>query len=328
MFFLDKDEIIRESMVGKTSPTSSATSPVTGISSTPANTGSVSGVSNSKGFGNSPSPSSHPYKGFSPSMNRAPRSGSPSTFGSQATPTMPAKYNEEGHLIPIVQEAVNKYMDIYDRKTLNAVFSLDEAEQNSLLVSLTNRLYSLIVKKVDEVDFGEIPKTQGTIKRLSKYGDMMECIEVLKGIFEQYREPIGPVMEIQNAINNIDNLGDLFRQCFLGKVELGIVMYNTMTLSCINALSYMIAVCIEYVKTPNTDGLSVVMDKTGVTKVKDHLLYENLVKFNESVRKGEVEDALRPLIKSKARGFFSVALGIKAAFVIGGGINCITSDYP
>ena len=95
-------------------------------------------------------------------------------------------------------------------------------------------------------------------------------------------------------------------------------MYNTMTLSCINALSYMIAVCVEYVKTPNTDGLSVVMDKTGVTKVKDHLLYENLVKFNESVRKGEVEDALRPLIKSKARGFFSVALGIKAAFVIGG----------
>ena len=318
MFFLDKDEIIRESMVGKTSPTPSATSPVTGVSSTPANTGSVSGVSNSKGFGNSPSPSSHPYKGFSPSINRAPRSGSPSTFGTQSTPTMPAKYNEEGRLIPIVQEAVNKYMDIYDRKTLNAVFALDEAEQNSLLVSLTNRLYSLIVKKVDEVDFGEIPKTQGDIKRLSKYGDMMECIEVLKGIFEQYREPIGPVMEIQNAINNIDNLGDLFRQCFLGKVELGIVMYNTMTLSCINALSYMIAVCIEYVKTPNTDGLSVVMDKTGVTKVKDHLLYENLVKFNESVRKGEVEDALRPLIKSKARGFFSVALGIKAAFVIGG----------
>ena len=79
-------------------PTPSATSPVTGISSTPANTGSVSGVSNSKGFGNSPSPSSHPYKGFSPSMNRSPRSGSPSTFGSQSTPTMPASRHSRSRL--------------------------------------------------------------------------------------------------------------------------------------------------------------------------------------------------------------------------------------
>lgn len=225
---------------------------------------------------------------------------------------------QEQGLLPYVEQIVNEYMDVTDYETNQALFQLNEAEQNQLLVSLTNKLYGLIVDKVDEVDFGEIPNTRGNITKLSKYKQMIECLNVLERIFEQYKEKTEPIKVIRNAIDNIDNNADIFSQCFMGNISMGIVMYNTMTLSCVQAISYMIAVCIDYVKLPNKEGLSIVMDKTGVAKVKEHLLYENLVKFNDSCRQGDVENCLRPLIRARAKNFAAAAfLGIKAVLVIG-----------
>jgi hypothetical protein len=92
-----------------------------------------------------------------------------------------------------------------------------------------------------------------------------------------------------------------------------------MTLSVINATSFMIAVCIEYIKRPGSDGLRIVLDKTGVAKVKEHLVYESLKDFNEACRRGDVENALRPMIKNRAQGFvMTAALGLKAVLVVGG----------
>lgn len=216
------------------------------------------------------------------------------------------------------KEIVNEYMDIHDIETAKRVSVLDEAEQNSLLLSLTDKLYKMIVGKIDDIEFGDIPKTRGDITKLPKYDQIEQCIEVMKGIFKQYKEDIEPVMVIENALSNIRNHKDVFMASYAGKVELGIIMYNTMALSVVNGLSYMIAVCIEYIKDPKNEGLKIVLDKTAVAKVKDHLVYENLVKFNDSCRQGDIENSLRPLIKAKARGFAVALLGIKTLLILGG----------
>ena len=220
---------------------------------------------------------------------------------------------------PIFTEAVTKYMDYFDRDTNNWLFSLNEADQNSLLVSLTNKLYQMIVGKVDNIDFGEIPATKGDITKLSKYKDLRECLRILRDIFKQYREDDEPIDTIENACDNIVNLKSVFVPAFIAKSTFPMSIYKTMTLAVINATSFMIAVCIEYIKSPKNEGLSIVLKKTGVAKVKDHLVYETLKDFNESCRKGEIENALKPFVQHRVRNFAAIfALTVKAVLVIGG----------
>ena len=229
------------------------------------------------------------------------------------------KFKESTGLLSITNEMASKYMDLTDRATVNAICAMTESEQNSLLTSLTNKLYEMIVNKIDSIDYGEIPNTRGDIRKLRHYDELIKCVSVLKDIFREFKEDTEPVEVIENAISNIENYKDLFVAGFAGKVGFAMGMYKTMTLATINATSFMIAVCIEYIKRPGSEGLSIVLDKTGVAKVKDHLVYESLRDFNEASRRGDVENALRPMIKNKARGFvMTAALGVKAALVIGG----------
>ena len=204
------------------------------------------------------------------------------------------------------KQIVSEYMDITDYKTNTRLYNLDEAEQNTVLLSLTNKLYQMIVAKIDDVEKGDIPKSRGDITRLPKYSQLKECARTLTDIFEQYKEDTVPVKVIENAIDNLEDNSDVFVQSYMAKVDFGIMLYESVTLAVIGSLSYMIACCIEYVKDPKNDGLTIVMDKTGVAKVKEHLLYENLVKFNEACRTNDVENAIRPLIKNRTQNLFGV----------------------
>lgn len=218
----------------------------------------------------------------------------------------------------IFNKVICEYMDYTDYRTNRRLMAMNEAEQNSVLVSLTNRLYGMIVGKIDSIDYGEITNSRGDITRLKHYDEMIECIKVLKDIFEQYHENTKPVQEIENAINNIEDMKALFVGAFAGNATFPISVYKTMTLACINSISFMIAVCIEYIKSPKNEGLEIVLNKTGISKVKESLVYESLVDFNDACRKGDVENCLRPLVQSKAKGLApGLFLGIKFALVIG-----------
>lgn len=217
------------------------------------------------------------------------------------------------------QQALAEYMDLYDDHTVDVLAAMNESEQNSLLLSLTNKLYGMIVNKIDSIDFGEIPNTRGDVTRLRHYDQLRECHKVLRQIFDQFREDDEPVDTIEFALDNLENHKELFMGGFVAKAEFPMSVYKTMTLAVINATSFMIAVCIEYIKSPKQEGLQIVLNKTGIAKVKDHLVYESLKDFNEACRKGDVENALRPFVKNKAKGFaVTAALGLKTILVLGG----------
>lgn len=225
----------------------------------------------------------------------------------------------------VFSEAVQKYMDFHDIETNNRLHSLDEAEQNSFLVSLTNKLYRMMISRVDEIEYGDIPNTKGDITRLPKYKDIKETIEVLKSIFKQYKESEKPILEIENALSYVENYQDIFMSCYAGKIELGIMIYNNICLAIIASISYMISVCIEYIKSTRNDGMEIVLKKNKISRVKESLLYESLIKFNDASRKGDIENTLRPLIKAKVKNFAQIApilFGVMS--VIGLILGCIS----
>ena len=214
-----------------------------------------------------------------------------------------------------------EYMDMQDYETVSQCMSLNEAEQNTLLVSLTNKLYKMIIDKIDDIEFGDIEKTKGDISKFHKYKQLRECIEVLKDIFIQYHEKITCVQEIDNALSNLENNKDLFMASYAGDIALGKMLYNNAALGVINALGFMIAVCIEYVKSPKKEGLEIVLNKTGIARVKDYIVYENLVKFNTACKDGSLEKAIRPLIKHRVKNFAdgvsAVLFAVHATIAIG-----------
>ena len=236
-----------------------------------------------------------------------------------------ARVSENGYPMDAhTSKAIWENMDMSDIHTVETICAMNEAEQNSLLLSLTNKLYKMIVDKIDSIDYGEIPNTKGDITKLSKYDELRECHKVLRGIFQQFREKDEPINVLEDAVDNIVNMKDIFVGAFMAKAEFPKSVYNTMTLAVINATSFMIATCIEYIKSPKKEGLEIVLNKTGVAKAKEHLVYISLKDFNEACRKGEVENALRPFVQNRAKGFvMTAAFGIKAALVIGGVVLAI-----
>ena len=64
---------------------------------------------------------------------------------------------------------MNEHFDIYDNRTRNILLAVNEADQDGVMKSLADKLYSHIVEKVDDIDFGTIPLSKGDITKIDNY---------------------------------------------------------------------------------------------------------------------------------------------------------------
>ena len=141
-----------------------------------------------------------------------------------------------------------KYFDIEDDMTRNILFSVNEADQNTIMVSLANKLYSHIVDKVDNIDFGTIPLSKGDITKIERYDQLTDCIAIIAQILEQYHQDTKPIETVATALQNVIDRTDMFTKAYRFNIEMPIVAYNTIVLSIVSSVSYMISGCIEFVK--------------------------------------------------------------------------------
>lgn len=217
------------------------------------------------------------------------------------------------------QKAVNEHMDIYDKKTRDIVLALNEQDQDTVLLSLTGKLYKMIVDKVDQIDFGDIPDTKGDITLLPGYDKITESIDTIHGILQQYKQPTDSIDVIQNALSNLINHKDLFKRGYIANIEIIMVTYCEIALAIINSISYMIAATVDYIKNPSSEGYQISLDRTGMARSKDSLVYSNLIKFNTACSQNQLENAFEPLIKARVKNFTGAELAIVAGgFAIAG----------
>ena len=200
-------------------------------------------------------------------------------------------------------QAISEYFDITDNNTRRILLAIDENDQNKVLVSLTSKLYDNIVNKVDDIDFGEIPMTKGDITRLSNYNTILECNDTMRKLLLEFKQSTEPVDTITTAIDNIRNSTDIWKRAFAGNIELPMVTYNTIVLAIIEATTYLISMVVEYIKIPSSDSFQVTIDKSALNKSKDHMIFDNLRKFNDAYRKGQITNAMNYIIKEKVNSF-------------------------
>ena len=209
-----------------------------------------------------------------------------------------------------LMEFFSRTMDLTDKRTVQECTRIveqesnpiNEAEQNTVILSLTSKLYKMIVDKADDIDFGQIPNTNGDVTKLKEYPQLNECLATLHDILKEYKQDTTPVDNITKALRNIELHRPIFTRGYIMNVEIIQLTYCEMVLAVVNSLSYMISATIEYVKMPNDDGFQIAIDKAGIARTKDSLVYHALSKFNDAVAKDQINKAFEPLVRVRSKG--------------------------
>ncbi len=216
---------------------------------------------------------------------------------------------------PEYLKVVEEFFDVEHTETRKVLLAIDEADQQAVLASLTHKLYDNIVDRVDDIDFGTIPMTKGDITKLDNYAKLVQCIDTIHDLLVEYKQDTTKNIDVvKEALNNLVERKKLFEKAYALNVELPIVMYNTMALSVISSVSYIITSCIEFIKSPNQESFDLEVDKVALVKTKESLLFTNLQKFNESCRKGQFDSSMEFVIKNNIKNLTGAEIGL----VIGG----------
>lgn len=212
------------------------------------------------------------------------------------------------------ENVIQENFDVTDDITRKTLLSIDEADQNKVLDSLTSKLYQSIMDKVYDIDFGGVEETCGDITKLQNYDTMLECINVIKDILIQYKNDTKIPDEILTAISNIRERKDTFEKAFNLKLDLPIVLYNTIVLSIVSSVSLIISTSIEFIKDVGEETYQIKFDKVAYARSSQSLLYTNLQKFNHACSNGEVDRSMDYVINGAKKNF----LGMDDVFTIVG----------
>ena len=218
---------------------------------------------------------------------------------------------------PGFSRAVTEFFDMKDNNTRVVMVSVNEEDQSRILTSLTGRLYDMIVDKANEIDFGEIPKTRGDIELLPNYDKLEECIEVIDQLLTQYKQDRTPIVTIEEAIENVKQRRDLFKKGYILNCEMPIFVYNTVVLAIISSVSLMISTCIEFIKNPKDANIQASLDKVGLNKSKNSLLFDNLKRFNKMCKSKDLDKALTLVMKNGQHELLGTSIGTVAAITAG-----------
>lgn len=198
-----------------------------------------------------------------------------------------------------MRELLREYMDYSDIQTVHQLSLLSEANQNQFLVSLTSKLYDKIREKATKIDFSSVEMSRGDITKIQNYSSMIECLDLMKRIVVEYKQDPAVVDEVLKADQNLRDRVRLFKKAFAIGSSLPILVYDTTALALVEATSFLITVCIEYVKDPAMETVQMAVDAAAYNKTRQNLLFTTLQEFNKSCADKSLDNALN-LVMSQA----------------------------
>ena len=194
---------------------------------------------------------------------------------------------------------VKEHFDITDRETRKILVTINEADQNQVMGNLAAKLYDAIVKKVTDIDFGQIPASRGDITKIPNYLDMVSCLTTIRDMMVESKQSTGSADIIFLAIENMKKYQKIWEKGYVLENEMVIVFYNTIALSIVSAISLLTSATIEFVKNPQSDVIDIELAKVANHKTKDNLLFKNLDKFNKACRKGDIEKVFNDVLRAQ-----------------------------
>ena len=193
---------------------------------------------------------------------------------------------------------IKEHFNVSDRRQRQILLALNESDQDTVMMSLSAKLYDCIVKRVADIDYDRIPDSKGDITKIPNYFELVECVQTIHDLLVEYKQPTDATDTVLEAIENLKDSQKLWEKAFATECGFPMVTYNTIALSIVSSVSFLIAASIEFIKDPVQNNFNLALDKAGYSKSKNSLLFKNLAKFNKSYKKGDVTKAMETLIKA------------------------------
>lgn len=197
-----------------------------------------------------------------------------------------------------IDQMLKENFDISDKATRKYLVSLDEDDKSAVATSLAAALYDKIVKRVDDIDFGTIPKSMGDITKVDGYQNTVQCLDIIKKLVLEYKESTEVVDIVINAVENVKARKALFMKAFALKSNLPTTTYNLIVLSIEHSVSFLISVCIEYIKNNESNTIDLALSKAAYNNAHDNLLFQQLAEFNSSCGSGELDSCFTEILKN------------------------------
>lgn len=210
-------------------------------------------------------------------------------------------------LLKKYQKPLMEALDMHDLDNVRMLSSFTESEQKRATIILADKLYGMIVDKLEDIDFKEIEQSQGDVSKFKYYERTRECIAVLKAIADQSGSGQEEVKDIETALDNLYANRMIFVKAFKTNVSVIKYLYNTVYMAIIADIGFMTTVCVEFVKNPDhTMGMEI----SNLMKYKSrfYLIHKNLKSFNESVSKGDLDKVAGPLLKIRTKNIVGIPM--------------------
>lgn len=225
-------------------------------------------------------------------------------------------------------DIIDRSCDLSESRTRKKLLYCNEDSKVSNLEFLANKLYGFIKQKVDDIDFGTIPKSKGDITKIDNYQNLIDCIETIRNMVVEYKQPTYIIDELSTTINNIQSRKRMFEKSFGLNIEFPIMIYNSTVLSCVSSVSLLITSCIEYVKD-GQNSFATSFNKASYIKSKDHILYQYIKGFNEICKNGSfdkmVNECNKNNLKATGESVTVVAALAGGTFLLGQIISVLSS---
>ena len=142
------------------------------------------------------------------------------------------------------------------------------------------KLYKSIIDKA-HIDFGDIPKSAGNIKRYSGYNTMCETLKVIMTLAQENKVPAVQVYVkiVQDAIKSIEDLSSTYEKGFTTKTEYVAMEYDTYVYFCVEATTALIYSFVDFIKMPNSRMVEIKIKNTKLRA--DEFYFTQLKKFND-----------------------------------------------
>lgn len=184
----------------------------------------------------------------------------------------------------LLTESVDTLFNNSSNVTKEEIYSILEDVNSPIARKYQEKLYASVLNKA-HVDFGDIPKSEGNIRRYTGYQTMMDTLDAVESLAKEEKavEVIKYVSIVKDAIKNIANMSASYEKGFNNKSEYVALEYNVYVYLTVQATTALIYSFIDVMKNPQKKVMEMTVKNS---KNRADLMYFDLLKkFNAMINK-------------------------------------------
>lgn len=169
-------------------------------------------------------------------------------------------------------------LETINEHSKNPFYTMNESMQHEIAEKVLDKIFILTVGKYNKINFSEIERSRGDLTKIKFYKNFKECVDTLNEI-NRVTNKLNEMQIINSTINNIIKLKPEFEKGFRIQNNYAIMIYNLVSYSLIESVSYVIATSINFVNDNN-----VIITNNS----ENNLLIDSLSRFNKLAEDGTI----------------------------------------